>query len=136
MAYTLFTDGGARGNPGPAGAGAVLLDPDGNLTGELKEYLGIKTNNEAEYLALQMGLDMAGRHGVKELNCFLDSELVVKQLNGDYKIRNINLKEIFDNVKKLESRFDSVTYTHVRREKNRRADELVNLAVDDHVSKK
>ncbi len=136
MAYSLFTDGGARGNPGPAGIGIVLLDEHNKVVYEHCDYLGKKTNNEAEYTALLTGLQLSAKQNVRELNCYLDSELVVKQLRGEYKIRNHNLKLFFDQIKEFEPYFSQISYNHVKREKNKRADELVNLAIDNHVKQK
>lgn len=130
MKYKLFTDGGARGNPGPAAAGVVLKDDGGKVVKEMGMYLGICTNNEAEYRALILGLKMALKQEVSELECFLDSELVVKQLNGKYKVKNPNLKVFFDSVKKLEFEFSDVTYKHVFRTNNKEADSVVNQVLD------
>lgn len=130
MNMQLHTDGGARGNPGPAGAGVVLSDSSGNKIKELGAYLGECTNNEAEYRALILGLNQAIEHKVSNLACFLDSELIVRQLNGIYKVKNENMKKFWTEVKSLEKHFDAITYTHVRREKNKDADKLVNEVLD------
>lgn len=130
MKFSLFTDGGARGNPGPAAAGVVLKDEKGNVVVEMGMHLGVCTNNEAEYRALILGLNTAKKHGVSEVSCFLDSELVVKQLKGEYKVKNQKLKSFFNEVKKLELGFASVKYQHVFREKNKEADALVNQVLD------
>lgn len=130
MQMTLHTDGGARGNPGPAAAGVVLSDTSGDKIKELGVYLGACTNNEAEYRALILGLTLAMDSGSTVLNCFLDSELIVRQLTGVYKVKNENMKKFWEEVKSLEKNFSSVTYTHVRREKNKDADRLVNEVLD------
>ncbi len=130
--FSLYTDGGARGNPGPAGAGIVLLDAQNTTIAEATEYLGVCTNNEAEYKALLLGLRTAHSSKVKDLTCYLDSELVVKQLTGEYRVKNSNLKDLYTQVKKLESVFDQLTYLHVTRNKNDRADYLVNKVLDEH----
>lgn len=134
MQYKLFTDGGARGNPGPAGAGAVIFDSENNVVKDICRYLGEKTNNEAEYTGLLMGLKLAQTLKIDEIACFLDSELVVKQLNGEYKVKNARLKEFFDRVKAEEKSFKKITYAHVPRKENAHADALVNKAVDERIS--
>ena len=131
---TLFSDGGARGNPGPAGIGFVLKIGKGKPI-EAGEYVGEMTNNQAEYLAIKGGLKRALKERVKELSCFLDSELVVKQLNGEYRVKNYGLRLIFEEVKELAKKFEKVTFSHVRREKNKEADRMVNEAIDKHLSK-
>ena len=130
MTYTLFTDGGARGNPGPAGIGAILVDDKNNVVFELSKYIGETTNNVAEYKALIEGLLKTKEKEIKNIDCILDSELVVKQLNGLYKVKNESMHIYFTQVKKLEKFFDKVTYRHVKRELNSRADSLVNEALD------
>ncbi len=126
---TLYTDGGARGNPGPAGIGAVL-----KVAGEQphthSEYIGTGTNNQAEYRALLAGLDMAVNANVQDLVCNLDSELIVKQLNGQYRVKNIDLKTYYDQVQEISERFTKIIFRHVRREENKEADRLVNEAID------
>jgi len=130
----IFTDGGARGNPGPAGIGAVLYadDAQGNQTrvGEIQKYIGVATNNFAEYTALITALEQAVTLGYREVQCFLDSELVVRQLNGQYKIREESLKPLAAKVLALTNKFKRYSFTHVPREKNREADKLVNAAID------
>ena len=126
----LFADGGSRGNPGPAGAGAVLLDPQGNTVEELSRFLGQTTNNVAEYEGLIMGLEAARKHGAASLAVRLDSELLVKQLNGQYRVKAPNLKPLFEKARKIISAFDKVDVGHVRREFNKEADRLANLAMD------
>lgn len=131
MKATLFTDGGARGNPGPAGIGFVL-EIEGEKKISVGKYIGETTNNQAEYQALLAGLTRARKEGVKEIECFLDSELVVKQLKGQYKVKNVDLKPRVAQVKELMQSFDRVSFTHVRREKNALADALVNEAIDNY----
>lgn len=125
----LFTDGGARGNPGPAGAGVVLRN-DEKIVEQVCAYLGEKTNNEAEYSALILGLKVAAKHTDAHLEVYMDSELVVKQLNGEYKIKQEHLQKLYFDVKKLEKKFSKVTYSHVTRDKNKEADRLVNEVLD------
>lgn len=126
---TLHTDGGARGNPGPAGIGYVLKIT-GAKTISGSEYVGVATNNYAEYMALLRGLAFAQQHDVQELTCYLDSELVVKQLGGEYRVRHHDLLLLYGKVKQLAAGFSHISFHHVRRAKNARADELVNQAID------
>ncbi len=129
MSAKLYTDGGARGNPGPSGIGYILSIP-GQAEIEGSEYIGQGTNNQAEYEALIRGLSKARQQGVGEIACYLDSELVVKQLRGEYRVKDASLKKLFDKVKELASQFSQIEFVHVRREKNKKADKLVNLALD------
>jgi ribonuclease HI len=130
----IYSDGGSRGNPGKAAIGIVLYaeDSKGNLThvGDIKKYIGIKTNNFAEYTALIAGLQEAKNLGYKKAGCFLDSELVVKQMNGLYRVKEESLKPLFQEVKELTKFFESATFMHVPRAKNAAADKLVNEALD------
>lgn len=129
VAATLHTDGGARGNPGPAGIGYVL-----RIKGHKAVFYGAHiseaTNNQAEYTALYKGLQRALEESVTHLGCFLDSELVVKQLAGEYRVKNEGLKPLYDKVCGLTSKFEKVSFEHVPREKNKEADKLVNQAID------
>jgi ribonuclease HI len=124
------SDGGARGNPGPAGIGVVISDETGKELKGIGEYIGETTNNQAEYKALIRALTEAAAMGVTEVTCYLDSELVVKQLTGLYKIKEAGLQELAMEAIKLKNKFSSVSFKHVRREQNKRADELVNQALD------
>jgi ribonuclease HI len=130
MNFSLFSDGGSRGNPGPAGAGFALFDEKNTEIFAGKKFLGIATNNVAEYNALILGIEKAIEMGGKNLSCFLDSELIVKQLNGEYRVKHPDMKPLFAQVQTLKNHFQSVSFTHVRREKNKRADELANHAMD------
>jgi len=130
MTYSSLTDGGSRNNPGPAGIGGVLYDDAGKLIDDVSEYIGTATNNEAEYRALIAILNKALQHNVENIHCFLDSELLVKQLNGEYRVKNERMKPLFAEVQALKSRFDSIDFTHVFREKNTEADKRVNAALD------
>lgn len=127
---SLYTDGASRGNPGPSGAGVFLLDERGRPLLELNRFLGNATNNEAEYQALIAGLDAAERLELSQLRIFLDSELVVKQLNGEYQVRNPRLQSLFDEVASRLQRLSSYAIMHVPRERNQEADRLANEAVD------
>jgi probable phosphoglycerate mutase len=126
----LSTDGGARGNPGPAAYGYVLETDDGTVLDARGEPIGVATNNVAEYRGLLAGLAAALERGVEELEVVSDSELVVKQMRGEYKVKNETLRDLVDDAQALESRFRRVTYTAVRREHNELADRLVNEALD------
>ncbi|RJQ54215.1 MAG: reverse transcriptase-like protein [Actinobacteria bacterium] len=127
---TLFVDGAARGNPGPAGVAAVLVDDDGREAFIAKEYIGEATNNAAEYRALMLGLCLAT--GVaRELSVRSDSELVVRQVKGEYKVKNVQLKEYVARVMALLGQFGKVQISSIPREENARADELANSAIDE-----
>src|SRR5262245_56327613 len=135
MQYVLYTDGGSRGNPGPAGAGAVLADGTGKVLKEASKVLGVMPNNEAEYHALLVGLDLAkktlGKEKIKDLNIEvkMDSELVVSQLNSEYQIKEERLQLLFMKVWNARvATFHHLTFTHIPREQNPRADELANQA--------
>jgi ribonuclease HI len=130
MKATLHTDGGARGNPGSAGIGAVL--EIGGKQHEFKRYIGETTNNQAEYQALVMGLERAKEQGATEVDCLLDSELVVKQMNREYKVKDKDLAKQFMKVWNLMAEFKKVTFKHIYRENNKIADRLVNEAIDEH----
>jgi ribonuclease HI len=132
---TIYTDGGARGNPGPAGIGAVLKNEAGELVGEVSEYIGETTNNQAEYKAVIAALDKAKQLGAQELDFFLDSELVVKQLKREYKVRDKDLAGLFMKIYNALMGFKKVTFKHVRREFNAEADKLVNIALDKEAAK-
>jgi ribonuclease HI len=131
----LHSDGGSRGNPGNAGIGIVISKTDGSVLYEYKSYIGRTTNNQAEYTALTKALELARGYGTKRVICFLDSELVVKQLNGEYRVRNRKLIPLFQRVRAMEKSFETVKYRHVRREdeKIQIADRLVNEAIDGKV---
>lgn len=126
----IHSDGGARGNPGPAGIGAILNSEDGSVVAEISKYLGETTNNQAEYRALIAGLEKAKELQVEEVDCYLDSELVVKQLNREYKVKNAELAPLFLQVHNLSLSFKKIKFIHVRRELNKEADRLANEAMD------
>jgi ribonuclease HI len=131
-----YIDGGARGNPGPAGYGVVIEDELGRPIAELSEFLGRQTNNYAEYSGLLAALNYSLRHGFKALKVVSDSELMVKQINGEYKVSSPTLKELHNNAMKLIDQLDCFEIKHVLREKNREADRLANLAMDRGIAKK
>ena len=130
MRARLFTDGGARGNPGPAAYGYVIEDEDGGTLAAHGEAIGVATNNVAEYSALLAGLEKAAELGVTELEVVSDSELMVKQMRGEYKVKNEALRGLSLEAARLARRVGRVTYTAVRREHNELADRLVNEALD------
>lgn len=131
MKGLLYTDGGARGNPGPAGTGFVLAIK-GKEEITAGEYIGETTNNQAEYKALISGMRRAAKEGVTDLDCFLDSELVVKQLNGEYKVRDADLRPLSEQVRLIAAVIGNATFSHIPRERNKKADKLVNKAIDEH----
>jgi ribonuclease HI len=126
----LSTDGGARGNPGPAAFGYVLETDDGTVLAAHGETIGVATNNIAEYRALVEGLRKAGELQVDEVEVVSDSELLVRQMSGDYKVKNEALRRLYEEAIEFADRFEKVTYTAVRREHNELADRLVNEALD------
>jgi ribonuclease HI len=130
MKAKLSTDGGARGNPGPAAYGYVLETEDGQVLAAHGEAIGHATNNVAEYSGLVAGLEKAAELGVRELEVVSDSELLVKQMRGEYRVKNEALRELWELANDLERRFAKVSYTAVKRTHNELADSLVNEALD------
>jgi len=128
----LYADGGSRGNPGPSAAGYVLYTMRDELVMKRGEYLGVTTNNQAEYLALRMGLEEAKRRGARRVHVYLDSLLVVNQMRGIFKVKNRDLWGVHEATKQLVGEFEKVNFTHVPRELNKVADGEVNVALDDH----
>jgi len=131
----IYTDGGARNNPGPAGIGIVIKDETGNVLETHKEYIGEKTNNQAEYKALIKALEIV-RGKTKKIDFFLDSQLVVNQLKGLFKVKNSDIRNYLFKIRTLEQKFDEITYTFIPREKNKHADKLVNQAIDEEIKTK
>ncbi len=131
MIHHLYSDGGARGNPGKA-AGAFVIFKDEAMIAKGSKYLGITTNNQAEYQGLVEGLSKLQTLTRGEVKCFLDSELVVKQLRGEYRVKDEDLKLLFIKVCELKEKFAKITFAHIRREKNKEADALVNIELDRH----
>lgn len=130
ISASLYCDGASRGNPGPSGAGVVLLDHNDDQILQLSCFLDSGTNNEAEYQALIRGLEAAGELGLSSLRIFSDSELVVKQLRGEYKVRNPRLQFLYDKTMSRLKQFDGYAIFHVGRELNQQADRLANDAID------
>jgi len=131
-ALTIFSDGGSRGNPGPSAAGYVVLNSRQEVIDEGGEYLGITTNNQAEYQGVRLGLEKAIELGYKKVDFKLDSMLVVNQMRGQYKIKNRELWPIHERIRTLMTQFDRVTFTHVNRQFNQLADGMVNKTLDAH----
>ena len=127
---TMFADGGSRGNPGPSASGAVLFGPDGSILREVGEFLGIKTNNVAEWTALIIGLRAAQELGLRTLAIRMDSELVVKQVRGEYRVKNEDLKPLHQVAMRLLKSFDRIDIAHVPRNQNKDADRVVNRVLD------
>jgi len=129
---TIYTDGGSRGNPGPAGIGYVIKDSEGNNLELGSKFIGTKTNNEAEYLALISALEQAKKITSEQINIIADSELMIKQLRKEYKVKQDHLKILLEQVETLSQNFSKITYSHVKRELNKEADLLVNQALNNH----
>ena len=128
----IYADGAARGNPGPAAIGATLKDEKGNLITQISRRIGITTNNQAEYQAIITALKKAISLGARQVELKSDSELVVKQINGRYKVKKTALRTLYQKVIQLIGSLDGFTITHVSREQNREADKLANEALDDN----
>ena len=126
----VWTDGAARGNPGPAGAGAQLTTPEGDVVGEIAEGLGETTNNVAEYTAAIRGLELAAELGATEVLLRSDSQLLINQLTGVYRVKTPHLQPLHRRIRELVRAFDAVRYEHVPRERNREADRLANEGID------
>ncbi|MEE9543920.1 MAG: ribonuclease HI family protein [Thermodesulfobacteriota bacterium] len=129
--FVIHVDGASRGNPGDAGAGAIIKGPDGEVIGELTRYLGKVTNNVAEYEALILALEEAVSLGCRSISVYADSELMVKQINGVYRVKNEGLKGLYAIAMKLVEQFATFRITHVKREFNGEADKLANEAIDN-----
>ena len=127
----LYADGAARGNPGPAGSGAALVDENGRVIAEAMRHLGHATNNVAEYTALIIGLEVARTHEVEDLEIRMDSKLVVEQMNGKWRIRHPNIRPLALRAGELLAQFPKRTIRHIPREQNAIADQLANRAIDE-----
>lgn len=130
MIGILKTDGGSRGNPGIGASGALLFDDNNKLIDFNGKYFKFTTNNNAEYQALVIGLKLAIKNNINDITCYLDSELIVKQMNGEYKISDSNIKEIKKEIDNLLPNFSNIKFIHIPREENKLADKLVNLILD------
>lgn len=129
----VYSDGAARGNPGPSGAGAVLVEPSGQVIDRIGKYLGVQTNNYAEYMGLLLGLKRARELGVHEVEVFADSELMIRQLGGRYQVKSPTLRPLYEEALKLLNDFSRVKLVHVPREMNTAADEMSNRAIDERL---
>jgi ribonuclease HI len=129
--YRVNIDGGSRGNPGPAAYGVLIRDARGEIVAKLKKYIGRMTNNVAEYYGLIAAMDYAQSHGIRALRVESDSELLVKQMRGQYKVKSADLQPLFERAKKMSQAFDVFRIEHVYREQNREADALANEALDE-----
>jgi len=126
----IYTDGGARGNPGPAGIGVAIYNEDQKIVATVSEYIGETTNNQAEYKAVIAGFKKAVELGAEEIELYADSELVIKQLRREYKVKNKDLAPLFLQVYNLSLGFKKISYIHIGRERNQTADRLANEAMD------
>jgi ribonuclease HI len=126
----LYTDGGSRGNPGPSAIGFVVMDMQDNVLRTESKYLGLTTNNQAEYQGLKEGLEACRKMNIAEVHVHMDSLLVVNQMKGAYKVKNRDLWPIYESIKELVTHFSKVTFTHVPRELNKIADGMVNECLD------
>jgi ribonuclease HI len=126
----IYTDGAARGNPGPAGIGAIILDKSGNVEKELADYIGEATNNVAEYQAVIAGLEAAKEFSPEVINIFADSQLVIRQLKGEYRVKSERLRPYYEKVQKLLTDFNDYNLQYIPREKNKEADKLANVGID------
>ncbi len=129
----VYSDGAARGNPGLSGAGAVLVEPSGQVVDRLGKFLGVQTNNYAEYMGLLIGLRRARDLGVREIEVFADSELMIRQLGGRYQVKSATLRPLYEEAVKLLNDFSRVKLVHVPREMNKAADEMSNRAIDERM---
>lgn len=135
MKFSIYGDGGSRGNPGPAGSGAIIRNEEGDTVAEISEFLGVTTNNVAEYTAVLRGLEtlatmLEGKAKDAEVHVRMDSMLVIRQMKGEWKIKHPNMKPLAARVGELVSLFKSVSFEHVYREHNKDADRLANEAMD------
>ena len=130
----MFADGGSRGNPGPAASGAVLLTAGGEIIEEVGRFLGNATNNVAEWTALCLGLEAALRLGIRRMAVRMDSELVVKQMSGEYRVKNVALQPLFARAKALTRDFETIEIKHVPRKQNALADAVVNAVLDQEAA--
>ena len=128
--HVIFTDGGSRGNPGPSGAGGIIRHPNGTIVAKVSKFLGHQTNNYAEYKALYLTLCEAIKLNILDVEVYLDSKLIVEQLNGNWKVKALGLVELYTSIKNLIFKFKHITFTHVYRKHNAEADSLANQAMD------
>ena len=129
QSLVVYTDGGSRGNPGPSASGVVIMTTNRQVLEQFGVYLGVTTNNQAEYQAIELALKAASKFNPSQIDFYMDSELAARQLNGIYRVKNPDIKPVFERIKKLAQPYKT-TFNHVMRESNRLADEQVNLAID------
>jgi ribonuclease HI len=132
MAYRIYSDGASRGNPGPSGIGAVILDENGQVVHEIAKYIGEVTNNVAEYEALLEGLAYCVKHKLSPIEILADSQLLIRQLSGEYKVKHENIKPLFQKAQEYLVHLKVSGYKHVPREQNKHADKLANQGIDRH----
>ncbi len=132
MSYQIYTDGACRGNPGPSGIGAVVLDAKGKTVHEISKFIGTVTNNVAEYEALLEVLDYCVKKKISPIEIKADSQLMIRQLSGQYKVKHPNIVPLYQKAKEYLAHLKVTAYTHVLREFNKRADELANEGIDHH----
>jgi len=134
--YTLYFDGASRSNPGPASYGGVIYDENNNEIATYKKYIGKHTNNVAEYLGCFHGVQACIQEGIKYVTIYGDSKLVIEQVSGRWKARSDNIRPIYNEIKKVldTNPFEKIEFKHVKRNKNKRADQLANQALDEHFS--
>ena len=134
--YTLYFDGASRSNPGPASYGGVIYDENKNEIATYKKYIGKHTNNVAEYLGCFHGVQACIQEGIKNVTIYGDSKLVIEQVSGRWKVKSDNIKPIYNEIKKVldTNPFEKIEFKHVKRNKNKRADQLANQALDEHFS--
>lgn len=131
MRLKIFFDGSSQGNPGPSGIGGIVYDEEGREIYRFSDYVGLKTNNEAEYLALRRSLEIVLDLGVDEVELYSDSELLVKQIKGEYSVRDEKIKELYREIQELMKNIKKVKIIHIIREENREADKLANKAAEN-----
>ena len=134
--YTLYFDGASRSNPGPASYGGVIYDDNNNEIATYKKYIGKHTNNVAEYLGCFHGVQACIQEGIKNVTIYGDSKLVIEQVSGRWKVKSDNIRPIYNEIKKVldTNPFEKIEFKHVKRNKNKRADQLANQALDEHFS--
>lgn len=130
MDIEIYTDGASRGNPGKAGIGVIIYNTDGQVLKKDNESIGVTTNNVAEYKAVIRGLELALELGASGVKLYADSQLLVRQLSGEYRVKNEGLKPLYNKVKELTSNFKNFAAIHIPREENKEADKLANMALD------
>lgn len=135
MTYKIYSDGACRGNPGPSGIGAVILNDKGKVVHEISKYIGVVTNNVAEYEALLEALDYCVKKNLSPVEILADSQLMIRQLSGQYKVKHPNMIPLHQKAKEYMVHLKVTGFTHVLREFNQRADELANQGIDDHLKR-